>query len=309
MRVLTRHPDDHTWLRRYPNVQAVRGDVLDADSVHQAARGCHYVIHAAGYFRFWGAEADFDRTNVGGTQNVMAAALEAGVTRVVHISTVAVIGNPRRDQPIDETHPACPADPYQRSKLRAETLALDFHRQRGLPVIVLRPGAFYGPMGHYAFNRLFFTDPMRGIIMQVDGGRYLIFPVYIGDVAQSAIQAFDRGRVGEVYNICGDPISHREAFDIVCEEARLRWPRLTIPGWLGVNTARVMEAISRVTRREPFWPMNLRSYVYNDWRVSSDKAKRELGFAPTSFREGARRTIAWYRAGQPDHLPELDCVR
>jgi nucleoside-diphosphate-sugar epimerase len=62
-----------------------------------------------------------------------------------------------------------------------------------------------------------------------------------------------------------------------------------------------------VTRTEPFWPMNLRSYVYNNWRVSSDKARRELGFQPTSFREGARRTIAWYRAGMPDDIDETRC--
>jgi len=47
--------------------------------------------------------------------------------------------------------------------------------------------------------------------------------------------------------------------------------------------------------------------VYNNWRVSSEKARRELGFMPIDFREGARRTIAWYKAGQPDSLPELEC--
>jgi nucleoside-diphosphate-sugar epimerase len=155
-------------------------------------------------------------------------------------------------------------------------------------------------MGEYAFNRLFFKDPMRGIIMQVSGGRHIIFPAYIADVAQGIIKALERGRAGEIYNVCGAWITHREAFDIVCEEANLHWPRLPIPGWMGIATARVLEAISTITRREPFWPLNLRSYVYNNWRVSSAKAQRELGFEPTDFREGARRTIGWYRAGQPD---------
>jgi nucleoside-diphosphate-sugar epimerase len=148
---------------------------------------------------------------------------------------------------------------------------------------------------------------MRGIIMQIDRGRYIIFPAYIGDVAQGVILALDRGRDGEIYNICGDWISHRDAFSIVIEEARLRWPRLPIPGWLGINTARVMTALAPLVRREPFWPINLRSYVYNYWRVSNQKARQELGFMPTDFREGARRTIAWYRSGKPDHIPELDC--
>jgi nucleoside-diphosphate-sugar epimerase len=220
---------------------------------------------------------------------------------------VALIGQPDPEQVIDETYPPRPADPYQRSKLHAEQVALRFFSEHNLPVVILRPGAYYGPMGEYAFNRLFFRDPMRGIIMQVSGGRYVIFPAYIEDVAQGIIQAMERGRLGEVYNLCGDWLSHREAFDIICQEAGIWWPRLRIPGWVGITTARVLEAIAAITHREPFWPMNLRSYVYNYWRISSEKARRELGFAPTDFREGARRTIAWYRAGKPDHLPELDC--
>lgn len=303
VRVLARHPEAHGWLNRYPQVEAVRGDVLDADSLQRAARGCDYVVHAAGYFRFWGEQAAFDATNVTGTINVLQAAHKA--KRVIHISTVALIGTPTGI--VDETHPPHPTDNYQRSKHRAEQAALRFQADENVPVVVLRPGAFYGPLGAYAFNRLFFTDPMRGIIMQINGGSYITFPVYIGDVAQAIIAAFERGRAGEIYNVCGESLTHKAAFDIITREANLWYPRLNIPAWLGESFARLLTEVARVTRREPFYPITLRSYVYNDWRVSSDKAKRELGFAPIPFAEGARRTIAWYRAGQPDSLPEVEC--
>lgn len=303
VRVLARHPDEHPWLKRYPQVEIVRGDVLDAACMRDAARGCEYVVHAAGYFRFWGEQAIFDATNVGGTENVLKAARDA--RRVIHISTVALIGTPTGV--VDETHPARPADNYQRSKYRAEQTALRFQAEQGIPVVVLRPGAFYGPLGAYAFNRLFFTDPMRGIIMQINGGSYITFPVYVADVAQAIVQAFERGRAGEIYNICGESLTHEAAFDIITREANLWYPRLNIPDWLGEAFARLLTAVAAVTHREPFYPITLRSYVYNDWRVSSDKAKRELGFAPTPFADGARRTIAWYRAGQPDTIPEVEC--
>jgi nucleoside-diphosphate-sugar epimerase len=254
-----------------------------------------------------GDENVFYDTNTRGTKHVLDAALKAQVERVIHISTAAVIGEPDSDKIVDETHQPRPADTYQRSKLQAEQLALRYYSDHHLPVVILRPGAYYGPMGEYAFNRLFFKDPMRGIIMQVSGGRYIIFPAYIADVAQGVVRALERGRTGEIYNICGDWITHREAFDTVCAEAKLSWPRLPIPGWLGIATARVLEVISALTHREPFWPINLRSYVYNNWRVSSEKARHELGFEPTDFRQGARTTIAWYRAGKPDDLPELYC--
>jgi dihydroflavonol-4-reductase len=302
IRVLTRRPDQNTWLHRYPEVEIVRGDLLDAHVIERSIEGCRYVIHAGGMFRFWvpGDERIFFDTNARGTEHILNASLKFRVERMVHISTAAVIGQPDSNKIVDETHPPRPADAYQRSKLQAEQIVLGYYSQHRLPVIILRPGAYYGPMGEYAFNRLFFKDPMRGIIMQVSGGRHIIFPAYIADVAQGVIKALVRARPGEIYNICGAWITHREAFDIVCDEAHLRWPRLPIPGWMGIATARVLEAISTITRREPFWPLNLRSYVYNNWRVSSAKAQRELGFEPTDFREGARQTIAWYRAGQPD---------
>jgi nucleoside-diphosphate-sugar epimerase len=309
VRVLTRDASAHTWLHHYPSVQIVTGDLLDKDAVARGVQGCRYVVHAGGMFRFWGNEQGFLETNAQGTEHVIAAAHAAGVERVIHISTAAVIGQPDPTRIIDESTPARPADPYQRSKLQAEQIAIRYYEEKQLPVVILRPGAYYGPLGTYGFNRLFFKDPMRGIIMQINGGRYIIFPAYVVDVAQSILTALDRARLGEIYHICGDWISHKEAFDIVCEEARIHWPRLPIPGWLGIQTARAMEWLSAITRSEPFWPLNLRSYVYNNWRISSDKARRELGFVPTSFREGARYTIAWYHAGQPDHMPELDCPK
>ncbi len=303
VRVLARHPDAHLWLKRYPNVEIVQGDVLDAASLRTAMRGCAYVIHAAGLFRFWGEQALFDETNVGGTENLLKAVVDG--QRVLYISTVALIGTPSGI--VDELHPAQPTDNYQRSKYKAEQLALRYHAEHGVPLIVLRPGAFYGPFGTYAFNRLFFRDPMRGIIMQINGGSYITFPAYIGDVAQAIVRALTAGRPGEIYNVCGETLTHKAAFDIITREAQLWYPRLNIPDWLGEAFARLLTGVAYVTRQEPFYPITLRSYVYNDWRVSSEKAQRELGFVPTPFIEGARRTIAWYRAGQPDMLPEVEC--
>ncbi len=307
LRLLTRYPERYPWLKRYPNVETVSGDLRDPVSLEIGMQGCDLVIHAGGLFRFWGEQELFYQTNVLGTRHLMSAACHAEVKKVIHISSIAVIGQPDPQNVIDETYPPHPVDPYQRSKFEAENIALSYWHDYGLPVSVLRPGAYYGPMGEYAFNRLFFRDPMRGIIMQVDGGRHIIFPAYIGDVAQSILLAIQNGEPGEIYNICGDWISHRDVFDIILKEANLRYPRLPIPGWMGISFARVLEAVATITQREPFYPMNLQSYVYNNWRVSSAKARRKLGFEPTDFHEGVRRTLDWYRAGRPDHIPELDC--
>jgi nucleoside-diphosphate-sugar epimerase len=306
VRILTRNPHENNWLRRYPNVEIVSGDLESGDGLQHVA-GCSMVIHAAGLFRMWNMAGDFQAINVRGTQRLLDRASEYGVRRFVYVSTVAVIGNPTPGIPIDEEHLPRPADAYQVSKLQAEQLVQQYHEDARLETVIVRPGAFYGPLGDYGFNRLFFTDPMRGIIMQMDGGHYVIFPAYIGDVARGIQLALERGKTGERYNICGETLSHRAAFDIICQEADLHFPRLNIPGLIGISFAQLLTQISRITRREPFYPINLRSYVFNDWDVTSAKAQRELGFVPTPFRDGARRTIDWYRAGKPDMIPELIC--
>lgn len=304
VRVLARQPAAHPWLSRYPTVTAVQGDVTDAPTVLAAAQGADWIIHAAGLFRFWGDDALFDRTNVDGTWAVVAAALAVRPARFVHVSTIALIGEPQPGRLVDETHPPHPVDPYQRSKWRAEQIVQE--EAADLNAVIVRPGAFYGPLGQYAFNRLFFRDPLWGIIMQVNGGRYVTFPVYVGDVAAGLLLAGQRGQVGAVYNIVGDTLTHREVFDIVQAEAGIRVPRIRIPGWLGVGAARVLTAVSAITGREPFYPINMRSYVYNDWRCSNARARQELGFTPLEFHEGVRRTIAWYRAGRPASIPEVE---
>jgi nucleoside-diphosphate-sugar epimerase len=225
----------------------------------------------------------------------MDAAVAAGIEKFIHISTIVVVGEPLPDRIVDETHPTHPLDPYQRSKLAGEQLALKHFRDFGLPVVILRPGAFYGPHGRYAFNRLFFEDPLKGLRIQINRGNYVTFPVYIGDVASSIFAALSRGQPGEVYNICGEPMTQHEANDIISDEAGIPHWRVNVPGWSMIALAALWTALSEYTRIEPYYPLNLRSYVFNNWRVSSEKARQQLGFQPISFREGARRTLDWYR--------------
>ena len=127
-------------------------------------------------------------------------------------------------------------------------------------------------------------------------GRHIIFPCYVGDAARAIEAAILRGRVGEIYNISNESISHREANEIVAYLANRSSWRLNFPGWLMIGFATLLEFIARYTRREPFYPLNLVPYVFGDWLVDSSKAERELEFRPSAFAEGAQRTLDWYRS-------------
>lgn len=294
VRVITRTPDAYPWLDKL-NVEVFEADVTDRDAIFEAIQGCNGVVHAAGKFRFWGDTEAFRATNVQGARNVMDAALQAGVGKFVHISTVVVIGQPESNGEIDETHPCRPMDGYQRSKLAGEKLALSYYHDHGLPVTILRPGAFYGPHGRYAFNKLFFEDPLRKRPIGVEGGRFYTFPAYIKDVAQSIVLALQKGKSGEIYNICSQYLQHREVDDIIAEEAGISRFHIYFPQRLMVPFARLLTLAGEAFNIEPYYPITLQSYILNDWKVSSLKAQAELGFKPTPFREGVRETLRWYR--------------
>ena len=298
VRAVVRPSSNSHFLQKLGVELAYASDITDMASLEQACLGCDQIIHAAGLFRFWGDEADFWQTNVEGTTAVLQASLAAACThqikRFIYISTIAVVGKPPTNQPIDEATPCNPQEPYQLSKLEAEKRVLAAHEQDGLPAIVLRPGAFYGPWGRYAFNRLFFEEPLRGWRIKVDNGRHITFPVFVPDVVQGVELALQNGRFGEIYNICGQSLDHNSVNAIVNELAGIGHWRLNFPTWMVLLLARSWTALSRLTRREPFYPINMAPYVFQDWHVSYQKAADELGFQPTPFAEGARQTLEWY---------------
>jgi dihydroflavonol-4-reductase len=292
VRALVR-PHSHTRHLRDRAELAV-GDVRDRESVERAVAGCRYVVHAAALFRFWGDERDFEQTNVVGTIHVMEAALRHKVEAVVHISTAAVVGLPPPGGCIDESTPCYPQDAYQRSKVQGEKMVRMYCQTAHLPAVILRPGAFYGPWGHYAFNRLFFEDPLKGLRIQVHHGRRIIFPVFVPDVAHAILTALKIGRPGETYNVSGEPISHREANALISRLAGISPFRLNMPEALMLAVAGLWTRLAGITHHEPYYPITLAPYVFHDWRVCSEKARAELGFVATPFEEGARQTLEWY---------------
>ena len=308
VRALVRETSATRYLRDL-GVELAVGDVCDVGSVNRAMTGCQYLVHGAGLFRFWGDPRAFERTNVEGTAWVLEAARRHNVEKVVHVSTVAVVGAPPPEGAIDEDTPCRPADAYQRSKLDGENMARMFHQGTHLPVVILRPGAFYGPWGRYAFNRLFFEDPLKGLRIQVHLGKRLTFPVFVPDVARAILSALKLGRPGETYNVSGEPLTHREANIIISRVAGILPWRLNVPAAAMLALARAWTRMAERTGREPYYPISLAGYVFHDWRVSSSKAQAELGFVPTPFEAGARQTLEWYWSSGLFRRPRATPVR
>jgi nucleoside-diphosphate-sugar epimerase len=142
---------------------------------------------------------------------------------------------------------------------------------------------------------MFFEDPLKGLPMGVHRGARITFPAYVGDVAKSIEAALTCGHVGEIYNVAGPSVSHAEVHATISRHAGIRAWRVNPPGFSLIGLARLWTLLARFSGREPYYSINMVPYVFCDWNTSSAKAERDLGFVPTPFEEGARRTVEWYR--------------
>jgi nucleoside-diphosphate-sugar epimerase len=274
----------------------VEGDLADPEAAARLLEGVEAVVHVAAVYRTAGHPDSYYRdVNVGGTERLLEAAARAGVRRFVHTSTVGVHGHVEHP-PADETAPIAPGDVYQATKAEAEALALDYHRRRGLPVAVVRPGAIYGPR-ETRFLKLF-RAIARGRYAVVGSGRTFYHPVYIDDLVAGFLLALDRDEaVGECFLICGPQyVTQRELAEMVARHTGGRVLPFRVPvrplQWAGD----LVEAVCVPLGLEP--PLHRRRVDFwtKSRAFSIEKARRRLGYDPkVSLEEGLARTAASYR--------------
>lgn len=281
---------------RSSGITLVEGGLGDRDAAARLVEGAETLIHVAAVYRTAGHPDSYYRdVNVGGTEALLEAAARAGLSRFVHTSTVGVHGHVEHP-PADETAPIAPGDVYQATKAEAEALALEFHRRRGLPVAVVRPGAIYGP-GETRLLKLF-RSIARGHYAIVGSGRSFYHPVYIDDLLDGFLLALERPEaVGEAFLIAGPRyVSQTELARLIAEATGGRVLPFHVPAaplqWAGD----LCEAICVPLGLEP--PLHRRRVDF--WTKSraftNEKARRLLGYAPkVDLEEGIARTVTAYR--------------
>jgi dihydroflavonol-4-reductase len=279
------------------SVEIAFGDVTDRASIARALNGIETLYHCAADYRLWAKDPqELARVNVAGTQNVLAAAAEAGVAKVVYTSSVGALGLKSDGTPADEATPVARdavVGRYKKSKYDAERVA-EAWAGRGLPVVIVNPSTPVGeldvkptPTGQMIVDFL-----NRRLPAYVDTGLNL---VDVRDVAEGHLLAAERGEVGEKYILGNRNMTLKEILETLSRLTGLPAPAVRLPHAVPLAVAAVATFIANLTGRPP--RVSLESVRMSRHRMFFDagKAVGQLGLPQTPVEQALGRAVAWFQ--------------
>jgi dihydroflavonol-4-reductase len=274
--------------------EIVAGDLGDAEAIRAAMGGCDAGVHAAAMYEVGIPASQHPamwEANVAGTERVLAVAREAGLPKLVYVSTVGVFGNTHR-KVVDESyeHPGREfTSYYEETKLEAHRIAKRAIAD-GLPAIVVQPGGVYGPGD---------TSQVADLLEQFLAGKLPLLPfpelgiclTHVEDIAAGILLALDKGKTGETYVLSGPVTTMRDAIEVVAGLSGRKAPKRAMP----VGLMKALTPIGPLVGKLMGQPPNLRELISSadgvTFWATHEKATRELGYTPRGMEEGMRQTL------------------
>ncbi len=275
------------------------GDVNNPAALREGMQGCDWLFHLANLYSMWEPDRSrFTRINIDGTRNVLQAALETGLKKVVYISTVAVYGRPAQS-PFDEDSPAGPRffSEYARTKAVANEIAWDYYHRFQLPLVVLYPGIVLGAgdekaSGHYI------QDIIRRRVPSTIFHHSRAAYVSVHDLVDAMLSAAEKPQtVGQKYLIGCETLDGRRYASLISEVSGVPLPLFRLPDWIVLAAAYLLTGVSQVIRRPPLWGLSIDAgwTLKNGFCIDGSKAERELEIHYTPIRIALAEAIASYR--------------
>jgi len=277
------------------DVEHFIGDILDTDSLRKAMKGRDTVFHTAATVSFWSKKRDsIYEVNVQGTRNVANVALELGVERLVHTSSVAALGYKTDGSLTDETTEYNWAQlniPYKHAKYAAEQEILKAI-EKGLPAVIVNPSVVMGPRDLHFHGGQIIRDVKRGLApLYLDSW---INIVYVGDVVFGHLQAAKKGRIGERYILAGENLKTKDAFARTARIVGGLPPMIRVPFLFAKGAARACDWFAALTNTKPLITPELILAAEHETPYSVEKAVRELDYRITPFEVAVREAYEWY---------------
>jgi nucleoside-diphosphate-sugar epimerase len=283
-------------------VRFVRADLRDEDAVMRACAGQDAVFHCGALSSPWGSYRAFKAVNVDGTRHVAAGCRKHGIRRLIHISTPSIYFGHRDRTGVRESDPlpTKPINAYAATKLLAERVVLQAFAD-GVPGLILRPRAIFGPLDRALLPRLLRANDSRGVPL-IGGGTAMIDLTYVDNVVDAMLLGWEAPQeaLGRAYNVTnGEPSQLgdmlRELFATMGIPLRTR----TIPYSLGYGVAACMEWSHRMLPAlgEPMLTRYAITAVARNQTLDITLARERLGYAPrVGLFAGLRAYAEWWKA-------------
>jgi len=281
------------------DVEVVTGDLTDAATLKQAVTGCSALFHAAADYRLWAPHPQtMYAANVDGTRNIMRAALNTGVARIIYTSSVATLGVHPDGTPADEETPSSldsMIGHYKRSKFMAEAVVRDMVKKEGLPAVIVNPSTPIGP-------RDIKPTPTGKMILDAARGRMPAYVdtglnvVHVDDVATGHLLALEKGVIGERYILGGENLSLKDILSQVATIAKRTPPRIRLLHNAVLPFAWIVQEFARLTGvGQPIMTVDGVRMAKKRMFYSSAKAERDLGYTHRAAFDALRDAVAWFR--------------
>jgi nucleoside-diphosphate-sugar epimerase len=300
VKALIRNGSDSSFLEKL-GVEVVRGDLQDESLPKEATLGIDTVFHCAAKVGDWGSIDSYRQVNVEGLRKLLNSLEPSQIHRFIHFSSLGVY-EARHHYQTDESTPPPEQhfDGYTQSKVESEKLALQYHREKGYPVVVLRPGFIYGPRDRTVLPRLMQKLKTKEV-KYIGSSSYAMNNIFVGNLVHAAFLALDNPKaVGEVFNLTdGEKTSKKRFITSIAKGMNLPSPFfIPVPLWLAKLIASSMEkkALKNGAQQAPKVTRANIKFLGLNLDFSIEKAKRILGYAPIkTFDEGIAETLNWYK--------------
>lgn len=284
---------------QHERISFVEGDLFATEALEHGMKGCDEVYHLAAFASVWAKDDTFKTVNIDGTLNILNAAKQQGVSKIVVTSTAGVIG-PAIDGPVNEDT-ARQVDfftEYESTKYESELKIKEFVAN-GQHVVIVNPTRVYGP------GPLNVSNSVTKLVKQYIEGKWKFIPgdglstgnyVYVDDVINGHILAMKNGRAGERYLLGGDDATYFQLFDVIADIGGTKYKLYKMPLGVLLTFGKVQLFMAEKFGRQPMiTPGWVRKYLYK-WSVSSAKAQSELGYEVTPLKQGIQNTVDWLKA-------------
>ncbi len=297
----------HALVRKSSNLQflegmpikLVFGDITEGETLRPVMAGMETVFHVAGLAADWGPFELFEKVNLQGTKNVALAASEAGVKKLVYISTVAFYGFGKQNVN-EEFPPAKTLIPYAKTKYLAEQWLWDFRKETSMEITAVQPGNVFGENDH-TFISKYIDALLSGKFAEINRGKSKTCPVFVDNLVDIILRVAEEKKAdGHAYIATdGLDITWHEFNTALAQQLEVKLPRTSLPYALAMTAAKIYYGTHQFLKikGEPF----LTPYRINnggkDYHFSIAKLKEHFDYQPrTDLETALQKTVEWYQS-------------